>query len=517
MNRKIRKTLCMAMVLCIAFFLQGCAKKPVETMDTIQKSETPQDTKEDTVKESEPEVETKEETMPETTEELKIENSGIAYPSVSGALSVTGTQLVDSNGTAVQLRGISTHGIAWFPDYINDDFFNELREDWKVNVIRLAMYTAENGGFCNGGDQEKLRTLVQNGVEYATDNDMYVIIDWHILSDNNPNNYKKEAKEFFDEMSLAYADYNNVIYEICNEPNGGTSWSDIKSYAVEVIEVIRNNDEDGIILVGTPNWSQFVDQAAADPITEYDNIMYTLHFYAATHTEGLRNTMTGAIKAGLPIFVSEYGICDASGNGGIDENQANQWVSTMDTWGVSYVAWNISNKNETSAIFNSSCNKVSGFTQDDLSSSGKWLFKLLTGETAPVPAQPKNPSDLSEKPQNTGQGDSGKETPSGTEIVAKSGTIEYTAVCTGSWESEGKTFYQYDLALQSDSACTKWEIEITFSDSISFSDGWNGDYLADGKVLKITSKDYNGSISEGESISDIGFIISGPSGMEIVK
>ena len=178
-------------------------------------------------------------TIPETTEALKNEDLGIAYPSASGALSVTGTQLTDSKGTAIQLRGISTHGIAWFPAYINEDFFKELREDWNVNVIRLAMYTAENEGYCNGGDQKKLKKLVQDGVEYATNNDMYVIIDWHILSDNNPNTYKKEAKEFFDEMSLAYADYNNVIYEICNEPNGGTGWSDIKSYAEEVIEVIR--------------------------------------------------------------------------------------------------------------------------------------------------------------------------------------------------------------------------------------------------------------------------------------
>ncbi|MGN1180390.1 MAG: glycoside hydrolase family 5 protein, partial [Suilimivivens sp.] len=304
----------------------------------------------------------------------------LTTPEAAGALHVEGTRLLDGNGNPVQLRGLSSHGLSWFPDYINEECFRQFREEWNVNVIRLALYTAESGGYCTDGNRESLKKLIRNGVEYATNQDMYVIIDWHILSDNNPNIYLEESRNFFDEMSEEYKDYNNVIYEICNEPNGGTSWSDIKSYAVQVIETIRANDDDGIILVGTPNWSQGVDQAAADPITGYDNIMYTLHFYAATHTDWLRDSMKSAIADGLPVFVSEYGICDASGNGAIDEYQAEQWIKVLDDYGVSYVAWNISNKNETSAIFNSSCKKVSGFSESDLSASGKWLYHMLTGK-----------------------------------------------------------------------------------------------------------------------------------------
>ena len=300
-----------------------------------------------------------------------------ADSAMPGPLSLAGTQLTDSGGNPVQLRGISTHGLAWYPDYVNEACIRQFREDWGMNVIRLAMYTAESGGYCTGGDKEGLKSLVKNGVEYATACGMYVIIDWHILSDGNPNTYIKEAKAFFQEMSQEYADYTNVIYEICNEPNGGTSWSQVKSYAEEVISVIRENDEDGIILVGTPNWCQYVDQAAADPITGYENIMYTLHFYAATHTDSLRKAMVNAVEAGLPIFVSEYGICDASGNGAIDENQADKWVETMNEHGISYVAWNLSNKSETSAILKSSCGKVSGFAGEDLSDSGRWLYGML--------------------------------------------------------------------------------------------------------------------------------------------
>lgn len=306
------------------------------------------------------------------------ETKKLDVPSITGALHVEGTKLMGSNGEEVQLRGISTHGIAWFPDYINEECFRQLRNEWNVNVVRLALYTAEYNGYCTGGDREYLKNLVKNGVNYAKEQDMYVIVDWHILSDSNPNIYLNEAKEFFQEISAEYADSSHIIYEICNEPNGGTTWQDIKSYAKEVIGVIRANDEDAVILVGTPNWSQYVDQAAAEPITEYNNLMYTLHFYAATHTDDLRNKMVSAIESGLPIFVSEYGICDASGSGAINEEQANLWVEQMDNYGISYVAWNMSNKNETSAIIQNWCNKTNNFSLEELSAAGQWLYKTLT-------------------------------------------------------------------------------------------------------------------------------------------
>ncbi len=311
--------------------------------------------------------------------EENVREAWMQAPSTAGTLKVSGGKLAGEQGQPVQLRGISTHGINWFPDYINEDAFRQFRNEWGANVVRLAMYTAEYNGYCTGGDQNALKELVRKGVRCATAQDLYVIIDWHILSDANPNIYKEQAKAFFGEMSREFGQQNNVIYEICNEPNGGTSWQEIKSYANEVIPVIRANDKDAVIVVGTPNWSQYVDQAAADPITGCDNIMYALHFYAATHKDDLRGRMAAAAEQGLPVFVTEYGICDASGSGAIDEAQADQWVSLMDRYGISYVAWNLSNKNETSAILQSSCVKTSGFTDSDLSPSGLWLKRTLTG------------------------------------------------------------------------------------------------------------------------------------------
>lgn len=291
-----------------------------------------------------------------------------------GALSVSGTNIVDANGNAVQLKGASTHGLAWFPQYVNRDAFRTLRDTWGANVVRLAMYTQEYGGYCSGGDRNNLKTLINNGVNYANELGMYAIIDWHILSDGNPNTHKSDAIEFFTEMASKYSGYDNVIYEICNEPNGGVSWdNDIKPYAVDVINAIRQYDGDAIIIVGTPTWSQDVETAAKNPITGQKNIMYSLHFYAATHKDNIRTKMKYALDSNLPIFVTEFSICDASGNGGLDYGSAQEWFDLINRYNVSYVGWNLSNKGESSAFINPSCNKTADWTDEDLSESAKWL------------------------------------------------------------------------------------------------------------------------------------------------
>ncbi len=302
-----------------------------------------------------------------------------ATPSTAGALQVSGAQLCAEDGSPVQLRGVSTHGLAWYPQYVNQSFFQELRNDWNANVVRLSLYTAESGGYCTDGDDEALYNLVYNGVNYATEADLYAIVDWHILSDNNPLQHVSEAKEFFARISADLADHTNILYEICNEPNGATTWEDITTYANQIIPVIRANDPDAVIIVGTPTWSQEVDKAAAVPL-DADNIMYTLHFYAAEHQQDLRDRLVDAVDAGLSVFVTEFGICEASGDGHIDYASADAWVRLMDDLDISYICWNLSNKNETSALFTTTCNKVSGFTKDDLSDEGKWLMDVLHGE-----------------------------------------------------------------------------------------------------------------------------------------
>lgn len=288
-------------------------------------------------------------------------------------LHVEGTCLVNDGGQTVQLRGVSTHGLAWFPDYVNEDAFRALRDDWGCNVVRLAMYTAEYGGYLNGGDQAALETLIQKGVEAADKLGMYVIIDWHILSDGDPSAHTQEAAAFFSKMAEQYAGYDNVLYEICNEPQNSPWATVIKPYAQTVLAAIRQYDTDAVVIVGTNTWSQDVEEVIGDRL-EDDNVVYAFHFYAATHKEPYRRKVEKALDAGVPVFVSECGLCDASGSGAVDTASAQAWFDLLNEREVSFVAWNLSNKNETAALIRPDCAKLSDWTESDLSESGK-LFR----------------------------------------------------------------------------------------------------------------------------------------------
>jgi endoglucanase len=309
----------------------------------------------------------------ETEPAPETETAPAAEP--TGALSVDGTRLVDDTGAFVQLRGVSTHGLAWFGQYVNADTFATFKS-WGANCIRLALYTAEYDGYCEGGDQGALFDLVCSGVDAATGLGMYAIVDWHVLNDRNPLVYEDQAREFFSAMSSRYADNPLVLYEICNEPNGDTPWSDVKTYAEGIIPVIRANAPAAVIMVGTPTWSQDVDVAAQDPVDAPD-LLYSLHFYAATHKEDLRARADAALAAGLPLFITEFGTCDAAGSGANDFDSASAWLDWADTNGISYCIWNVSNKAETSALLKPETQSLSAWSDDELSESGLWYKQRL--------------------------------------------------------------------------------------------------------------------------------------------
>ncbi|PAU67563.1 endo-1,4-beta-glucanase [Bifidobacterium italicum] len=289
-------------------------------------------------------------------------------------LHVEGTKLLDSAGKPIQLRGVSTHGIAWYPQYVNADLFANLKHDWGINAVRIAMYCAESGGYCTDGDKEQLKKTVRDGIDAAVEDDMYVIVDWHTLSDNDPNMHIDEAKEFFGEIADEYAGVPNVLYEICNEPNGGTTWAQVKRYAEQVIPVVRSRAHDAVVLVGTPNWCQDIEAATADPL-DVDNVMYTVHFYAAEHGRWLRDKVVAAVKAGTPVFVSEFGATAADGDGAVDARAADAWLDMLDEYGISYIIWNLSDKHEGSALF--ATNEARDPIESDLSAEGKWYRQYL--------------------------------------------------------------------------------------------------------------------------------------------
>ena len=382
-----RKTLSCAVLAALSTCaLAGCGKQGAANETAATSSEAPSAAITETISESTTAPE--QTSVPETVEAQPAETEPPSSEALSvdastpfgqhGALHVENGKLTDADGNTVQLYGMSTHGIAWFPQYINYDSFRTLRDDWNTNCIRLAMYTAEYGGYCAGGDKEQLKQLVRDGVSYATELGMYVIVDWHILSDCDPNQNKDEAIAFFREMAEAFADNDNVLYEICNEPNGGTSWDSIKSYAEEVIPVIRAQKPDAVILVGTPTWSQEIDKAAASPLDD-SNVMYTLHFYAGTHKDDLRNRLETCVQNGLPVFVSEFGMCDASGNGANDFVSTTKWLDLLNKYQISFCCWNLANKDESSSVFKASSTALSDWTDDDFNESGRWIRDYFRG------------------------------------------------------------------------------------------------------------------------------------------
>ena len=302
---------------------------------------------------------------------------GTTPVSQHGQLSVKNGQLVDKNGKGYQLRGMSTHGLTWFPEFVNESAFKTLRDDWNTNVVRLAMYVDEWGnGQCYMGNKSGSLELLEKGVDICIKLDMYVIIDWHVLNPGDPSKYTNEAKSFFETVSKRYAKYPNVIYEICNEPNGGASWSgNIKPYAEKIIPVIRKNAPNSVIIVGTPTWSQEIDKPLSDPLS-YKNVMYAFHFYAATHA-GLRSNVENCVAQGLPVFVSEFGTCDASGGGANDFNETQKWLSYFDKQGISYCNWSICNKDETCSVLRPGTSANGNWSESDLTENGKWIRNWL--------------------------------------------------------------------------------------------------------------------------------------------
>ena len=292
-----------------------------------------------------------------------------------GQLRVVGKSLVDANGNPVQLRGISSHGLQWFPFFKNHTIPN-LAYTWGIDVIRPAMYVEEtkNGALWAGylSQPEYMKQKLTEMIEDAIAVGIYVFIDWHIH--NNPANFTSQAITFFREMATRYGSYPNVIYEICNEPEY-VSWDIIKGYANTLIPEIRSIDPDNLILVGPPNWCQDLDTVANAPLEGFSNIMYSLHFYAGSHGQALRDKADYALGKNLPVFVSEWGMSDNTGgsNQQIYPAESRTWLDWVNQRGLSWINWSFSNKAEGSAALLPGVSLVGPWADADLSASGKFV------------------------------------------------------------------------------------------------------------------------------------------------
>ena len=271
---------------------------------------------------------------------------------INGQLHVCGVNLCNQYNRAIQLRGVSTHGLQWFAPCYNTASLNALAQDWTADLLRISMYVQEDG---YETDPAGFTNQVNALVDQAEARDLYALVDFHTLTPGDPNYNLARAKTFFASVAARNAAKKNVMYEIANEPNG-VSWAAIKSYAEQVIPVIRAADPDAVILIGTRGWSSL---GVSDGSSETEivnnpvnatNIMYTFHFYAASHKDNYRAALSRA-AAVLPMFVSEFGTVSASGDGAVDTASTTAWLDLLDRLKISYANWTYSDAPEGSAAF----------------------------------------------------------------------------------------------------------------------------------------------------------------------
>ncbi|GIE31423.1 endoglucanase [Actinoplanes italicus] len=294
---------------------------------------------------------------------------------VNGQLRVCGTKLCNESGQAVQLKGMSTHGIQWFPNCYTDASLDVLAKEWNSDLFRISMYVQEQG---YETDPAGFTNRVNNLVEEATERGMYALIDFHILTPGDPAFNLERAKTFFAQVSARHANKKNVIYEIANEPNG-VSWAQIKNYADQVIPVIRANDPDGVVIVGTRGWSSLgvsegsnSSEIVNNPVSA-SNVMYAFHYYAASHKDNYRAEVERA-AASLPLFVTEFGTVTYTGDGAVDVASSNAWFDLLDRLKIGYANWTYSDASEGSAAFKpGTCNAGSFAGTGSLTESGALL------------------------------------------------------------------------------------------------------------------------------------------------
>ncbi|MET0465087.1 MAG: glycoside hydrolase family 5 protein [Chitinophagaceae bacterium] len=287
-----------------------------------------------------------------------------------GKLKVTGTQLLDQYGQPVVLRGMSYGWHCLWPRFYNAGSVKWLKNDWNINVVRAALgVELGDSSYLKRPDWSKQK--IKAVIDAAIREDLYVIIDWHSHNIN-----LKEAKAFFAEMAETYGKNPHVIYEIFNEPDEET-WAEVKEYSMEIINVIREKDPDNIILVGSPHWDQDIHIVADDPLKGFANIMYTLHFYAATHKQSLRDRADYALQKGIPLFISESAGMTASGDGALDEAEWQRWIDWAEKNRISWITWSVSDKNETCSVLLPSAPSKGKWKDRDLKKSGIRTRALL--------------------------------------------------------------------------------------------------------------------------------------------
>lgn len=291
-----------------------------------------------------------------------------------GKLHAADGKVLDKSGKEPQLRGISLSWSIWQGrKYYTPEVIDWLISDFRISVIRIAMAVEPENGYLQ--DPSGQLKTIEPVIDRALSRGIYVIIDWH---DHHADKNEEKALQFFSKMAQKYASSPNVVYEIWNEPDR-QNWPIIKAYSENIITEIRKHDKDKLIVVGSPRWDQDVNISANDPIAVYSNIAYSFHFYATepSHQDGLRAKAEDALQKKHPLFVTEWGVGEANGDGEFNREKTKTWLDWMENRKLSWVNWNITDKDETTAILKPGASVKGGWQENDLTEAGNYIREVL--------------------------------------------------------------------------------------------------------------------------------------------
>ncbi len=316
-----------------------------------------------------------------------------------GRLQVIGTNLCSEKGEPIQLRGLSTHGIQYFPNFYTENAIQSIAEEWEADILRVSSYVNEGWKEQYLDNPTKWKQKIDGLVDYCGKYGIYVLIDWHMLSPGDPLYFFDEAIDFWTYMADQHGDKEHVLFDICNEPNNqgwnsykkvdgewvidevfapekSVTWEDhIKPFADSIMSIIRDESEN-VAIVGTPNWAARPNAVIGNPV-QYDNLMYTMHFYAAEHGQSYMNNVETAVNAGIPVFVTEFGTQKASGDEKNDFEDSQEWLDLLNKYNISWINWNFSSDFRTGAVFKTNYSPTTVAEYADttqLKEAGKWIM-----------------------------------------------------------------------------------------------------------------------------------------------
>jgi endoglucanase len=472
-----------------------------------------------------------------------------------GRLQVCGAHVCSAGGQPVQLRGMSFFwsNTGWGGErFMNATAVSNLADGWNATVVRAPLGVEGSGGYLESAAAAAANLArVKAVIDGAIAAGVYVIVDWHYSSSAV---YQAQAQAVFKELAQQYASVPNVIWEPYNEPTSN-SWASLKSYHQAIISTIRAAGSPNLVVVGSPTWSQDVDVAAADPITTDTNVAYSLHFYAGTHGQSLRDKANAAMSRGRAVFVTEYGTCDASGNGNFNPTESKAWTDWMDQNQISSANWSLDDKAETASALVSGASATGPWPDGQLTPSGLWVKPYVAagygggpapGYTLTVTRAGTGAGAVTSTPAGVSCGTACSATfASGTSVtlsaVASSGSTfaGWGGACTGTGtctvtlsqaQAVSATFnlaggpagcrvvysvvnqwpggFQAGLTIQNtgSSAWTGWTVSWTFPGDQRIAQLWNGSSVQSGAAVAVTNLGYNGAVPAGGTVgSAVGF------------